>query len=286
MREQTKLKSILSKEQMSIFDGIMLSDGHVSKLRNNNSNSHFIMEVKYRSFVEKVKEILPLAWSRLKRRRHCCIPNTKIYETWSLVSKADLFLTEQRHRWYSRGKKIVPRDVKLTPLCLLWWYIGDGHLARRKRQPGLRRITLATNGFYQKDINLLIGLLRDKIGNESVHKQGEGEIAITRSSLCRFIKQIGLCSPVPEYKYKFEFGQYTDPNYFEKYSIKYRKTFGKRTRTLNSKLVICVETGKIFKSIVEASKYANRSDSAMSWAVNTGSPCARKHYKILGKPSQ
>jgi hypothetical protein len=45
-------------------------------------------------------------------------------------------LLNLRDKWYKeiKGKtiKVVPRDLELTPTTLLFWYLGDGSLIRRR----------------------------------------------------------------------------------------------------------------------------------------------------------
>jgi len=288
MREQmkkigdlTKTKSKLTRDQMSVFDGIMLSDGYLHKLYSPISNSNFSMCSKYFGFSNAIKKLLPLSWSYFK---HYYLPvdkrTGKIYSGWYLGSKRDIFLTEQRKRWYPNEKKIVPKDIKLTPKCLLWWYIGDGHLARKPRSKS-RRVVLACEGFKERDVKFLINLLKKKLG-EFVYKEG-GNIVISRTSLCRFIKIVGTKSPVPEYKYKFDFGQYKNSNYLQKsYSVrKSVQNFKERMVLINSKPVLCIETGEIFSSATAASKRIKKCVSTMSQAILKKTECVGKHWKYV-----
>jgi DNA-binding XRE family transcriptional regulator len=77
-------------------------------------------------------------------------------------------LGELRDKWYKKvnGKilKVIPRDLKLTPTTLLFWYLGDGSLIRRKNDENrVPFIVLATNNFSKEDINFLIKKLK-KLG--------------------------------------------------------------------------------------------------------------------------
>jgi hypothetical protein len=60
-----------------------------------------------------------------------------------------------RKKWYRKvnGKilKVIPRDLKLTPTTLLFWYLGDGSLVRRKNDKNrVPFIVLATNNFFKR----------------------------------------------------------------------------------------------------------------------------------------
>jgi DNA-binding XRE family transcriptional regulator len=74
-------------------------------------------------------------------------------------------LMSLRKKWYRKvnGKilKVIPRDLKLTPTTLLFWYLGDGSLVRRKNDKNrVPFIVLATNNFLKEDINFLVKKLK------------------------------------------------------------------------------------------------------------------------------
>ena len=243
----TTRRSVLSDLQMQAFDGLVLSDAHLKQ----SGNSSFAMSVKYYGFVAAVEKVLPLAWHLL---RHYILPvdkrTGKNYEGWSLSSTADLFLRDQRARWYPKNKKIVPRDIRITPTCLLWWYIGDGSLAKKPSRPKYRRVILCTDCFTDEEIEFLMGLLRSELGNDSIYEE-EQHIVIAKNALCNFVKYIGTKSPVPEYNYKFDFGQYENPDYFrESWSNRVSvRNFGDRMVKINRKPVICIETQQVYPSL-------------------------------------
>ncbi|MBI4010301.1 MAG: helix-turn-helix domain-containing protein [Candidatus Aenigmarchaeota archaeon] len=71
-----------------------------------------------------------------------------------------------RKEWYTRisGKtvKILPSNLEITPIKLLFWYLGDGCLVRRKNDGNrVPFIVLATNCFSKENIDILIGKLKE-----------------------------------------------------------------------------------------------------------------------------
>lgn len=68
-------------------------------------------------------------------------------------------IAEYYRQWYQNGVKTIPRDLVLTPLMLLHWYIGDGSYTNS--------IMLSTNGFTVQDVKFLIKLLKRDLGIES-----------------------------------------------------------------------------------------------------------------------
>jgi hypothetical protein len=287
---RTTLKSILSDEQMGVFDGLMLSDAHLHKTYSPTANSSFRMGVKHFGFVNAVKNYLPLLWPVVSPCPYTLPVDKrtgKRYSGWRLQSARDIFLSEQRKRWYPEGKKIVPNDINLTPACLLWWYLGDGCLAKKKNRPLYRRIVLCTDSFTDDDVALLIRILKEKLGEDSIYPEG-GHIVLGRRSLCQFTEAIGKTSPVPEYNYKFDFGQYQNSDYIDK-SYAVRKSvldFGDRMRKSNSKQVLCIETGKIFPSATETAKQIGYSISAVARAIQLGCACDGAHWRYVNKENR
>lgn len=126
------------------------------------------------------------------------------YQIWEMHSGSTEFLTWMWLRWYLTGKKMVPRDLQLTPMAVYWWYVGDGSF-----DPARERITLATNGFERKNVTWLAGKLHERGFAAQVHKQRQGWIIhIPRRprnpsrGVRGFLDYIGSCRN-PEYAYKW-----------------------------------------------------------------------------------
>ncbi len=140
------------------------------------------------------------------------ISGEKIYKYRRTVSSYDHKYTSHsykemvslRKKWYPKGKKIVPRDIKLTSLTCRQWYIGDGCLiCRGKRNP---HIIMYTDGFSVLDINLLLKKLTNlgfKV-SRVIHNYSKWCIHISTYSTKAFLDYIGNC-PVKCYEYKFDY---------------------------------------------------------------------------------
>lgn len=224
----------------SVFDGMMLSDGHLYKGKDM-QNARFSLSCKHEEFARKFKQFSGnFKWKEPCLRLIYDKRTGKTYHSWRLNSLTDERFTKEHCRWYPCGKKIVPPDIVLDISTLIWWYLGDGHLNRKKSRPNHRRVSLAVQGFSKEDIKLLCNKLIAMLGNDSIYVES-GNIIIAKKSLCKFIKLIGLTSPVECYQYKFEFGPYVDENYWEKsyknrplkYINEYRKK--NKVRELNYK---------------------------------------------------
>jgi len=108
-------------------------------------------------------------------------------------------------RWYPNGVKIIPKDVRITPLSTLLWFLGDGSYRKRDNRSEL---IFCTNGFLYNEIeNILIKKL-DKLDIKShivVYKRksySEYMIRIESKSIGDLFKFM-LPNPVKCYQYKF-----------------------------------------------------------------------------------
>lgn len=103
-------------------------------------------------------------------------------------------------QWYPEGKKIIPRDIEITPLTLRQHYIGDGTLRHQEnRNPFIK---LCTYGFPIIDVKYFLKKLT-KLGIKATIN-ARNAIRISSCSTKDFLDYIGEC-PVKCYKYKWEY---------------------------------------------------------------------------------
>jgi len=104
--------------------------------------------------------------------------------------------------WYPKGIKIMPKDIKLTPLTCKHWYIGDGSLEHQK-EGGKPRIRLWTYGFSILNVNWLTKQLNN-LGFKAIRQPSRNSIGISTYSTKDFLNYIGKC-PVECYQYKWAY---------------------------------------------------------------------------------
>ena len=170
----------LTKEQIDIFNGLLLSDAHLTKVKNN-QNSRMVFGVKYRSFLEKIIDILPLSWSNIIEKDALDKRTNNIYHRCSLKSHVNPFITRQRNAWYLNDKKIVLNDLDITSTTLMWWYLGDGSLCKKKSRPNYRRICFATDSFTKEENQSLISKLKSLLQDDNLYLESN-KIYISRSA--------------------------------------------------------------------------------------------------------
>lgn len=117
------------------------------------------------------------------------------YYQYHLQTKSGKVFTEYREKWYPNGVKIVPRDIKLSPMLLLVWLLDDGCIVRSSKN-GLT-IKLSTDGFTEDDVAFLANLL-SKYLNDKFHVYRNGNGFIIKASTVpamKFIKMIESIFP-------------------------------------------------------------------------------------------
>jgi len=190
----------LSEEAINWINGELLGDGNLNS--QNHPSTRFGYASKYREYAQYVLDTLKsfgIKGGKI-REQHITDRNMDCY-VYKYNSLSYIELSSIRKRWYPEGKKIVPKDLKLTPLTCRQWYIGDGSLYHNEDQrPDLY---LATCGFLVKDVEWLMEQLI-KLGFKATRRPSNNTIHVSTHSTKQFLDYIGN-SPVKCYQYKFDY---------------------------------------------------------------------------------
>ncbi len=113
-------------------------------------------------------------------------------------SKTSAYFGDLYKDWYPEHKKIVPRNIKLTPLTLATWYLDDGTLSGR-------RLHLYTLGFGLEDVRYLqkclkeqqnvVARVRETTKRQSYLEISNGRGEDTHHSFDRFMEIIAAYVP-------------------------------------------------------------------------------------------
>jgi len=189
----------LSKEAFNWIQGELLGDGSMES--SSSYSARFRYDSKYLEYIKYVSDILRsfgIQQSGKINRRYQKEINCYSYRYASLKYVELLSIYK---KWYPEGKKIIPKNLKLTPLICKQWYIGDGCLIH---QLGVKPyIRLATDGFTISNVNILVGQLND-LGFKVTRQLSNNRINISTYSTKDFLNYIGKC-PVKCYQYKFAY---------------------------------------------------------------------------------
>jgi len=259
---------MLNDIQNRIFDGSMLGDGCIVKNFTNNGICHFEkMQSKYDYIgVDKMQfmEWHKLNFDDFNSTIHqntaqasglvSQIYGDKIYERYLFSTKSLKFWEKMESKWYTsrtdhywfKRRKIIPNDLKLTPLTLCIWHMDDG-----SNSPKDANIELNTQGFTPEEVDFLIERLKQDLGIESKRKVSgikdiQFKIYIGRKYYFEFIEMIKPHVAWNCFQYKLDATTYNKlPNKGETHAM------AKMTE-LNVKEVFALrKTGMFHKEIAE-----------------------------------
>jgi len=180
------------------IDGFLLGDGHIQANVNKIKTGRASCGVLHKEFCE----YLMSGFATYKPTIRPAMQSSSFYEGkrqyWRGRTRLHPDLWSQKNRWYKKlsGKwiKTVPEDVRITPLSVMVWYLGDGSISER------RQIELSTYAFTQRDTDILLHLL-EGCGVSAV-KNSRNCLKINPKNIDGFFDFIGEC-PVECYRYKF-----------------------------------------------------------------------------------
>lgn len=183
----------LSQKAIEWINGELLGDGCL--ISYSKYSAQFYYTSKFPGYYEYIKDILK-SFSIYQMGKLYIYSHYYYY-----VSKRYAELLPLHKKWYSDGKKIVPKDLKLTPLTCRQWFIGDGCLYHPKDSRPY--IQLYTCGFTIIDVERLVKLLNE-IGFKVTRHPYNNVIYISVYSVEDFLGYLGPC-PVRCYQYKWNY---------------------------------------------------------------------------------
>lgn len=144
---------------------------------------------------------------------------THIKEWWNKQNRRYFHFSTQHEKellplfkeWYPENnnfKKLIPKNLKLTPKVILNWFMDDGTTSFRKRKTTQVKMTLCSESFTKEDNEWLCDKLKDEFNIQAhiqkIKDKGYGwRIFIPVKSINTFYDVIGPC-PVPSMKYKWK----------------------------------------------------------------------------------
>jgi len=183
----------LSKEAIEWINGELLGDGCLASY--SGYSAYFKYGSKYLEYINYVS--ITLNHFGINRSGKIRIEKTTGCYSYASISYKEL--SPIYKKWYPKGKKIVPEDLRLSPLTCRQWYIGDGSLSHPiDSGPFIR---LATYGFPVLNVKRLVEEL-NTLGFKTTYQPKNNIIRISVRSTKNFLNYISSC-PVSCYQYKW-----------------------------------------------------------------------------------
>ena len=202
-------KNILKDNPIALetMDGLIISDGSISN-KDGQIYHRFSIASSQEEFMNYCRnKLLCLNPSEVSGREALGYARNKGYEksAYGFSTSFHPDITKQRIRWYINGKKIIPNDIRITPLMLKMWYYGDGSIVNDKIS-NTCTLRLSTDGFTSQEVNFLIQQLELQIGIKSVN--ADGRIRLRTESISKFFSYIGRKPEILCYSYKFDIDEW------------------------------------------------------------------------------
>ena len=196
----------LSQEAIEWIQGELLGDGCLTTtakkddLPSNNLSALFRYSSKYEEYINYISDTLKSFG--VEQSGEIIKQYDKRYNNYSYKynSRSYKELMDIYKQWYPNGKKIIPKDIILTPLTCRQWYIGDGSLIQRRMKRIKPYIILCSCGFLIEDVNRAIRELNN-LGIKAT-RHSMNMIYISVYFVKYFLNYIGKC-PVKCYRYKW-----------------------------------------------------------------------------------
>lgn len=165
-----QIPNFLTEYQQNFLNGLMLGDGCIGYSCKKSKKPRFIQYPRLsvtrkaadKNYLEWQVEIFKDFYTNTVKERTVYDKRTdKNYYSCGIVSKTGKVFLDYRNKWYPNDKKIVPRDLVLTPLTLLIWFLDDGCAFKKTNSETVLRMKLSTDGFVFDDVKFLCDLLND-----------------------------------------------------------------------------------------------------------------------------
>jgi len=185
-----------------VLTGILLSDGYINHQKGRNTASLRVMQSqKRRGWLLQIRQQLEVC-GLVVRMDTTKRPPSPIGGRMLPGGEYDLLrtlnyweLVEVRHQWYPGGQKIVPKDIRLTPLTLNHWFCGDGRGGDRKGTLGF-----STDGFSFEDVDFLVERLSQDLNIQVLRvtsHRGQPQILVSQRDEAVKVKTL-LAPHIPE----------------------------------------------------------------------------------------
>lgn len=215
MAQSVLINSItFTQEQQQVLNGALLGDGSLYIHNNGGKNAQLIYTSKSKEHVLFVMNYFQDYWSGEGLKSSDIYDNRtqKNYHRYTIKTYTNESFTKYYNEWYINNKKQnLPKDLVLTPLTCLIWYIGDGAICHSKQTEYIKLATQSFSKEQQEEIllpqlkNFEASLMKSDKAKYTDNQQYF--IYIPRRCEKDFLQYIGNC-PISDYAYKWAYTEY------------------------------------------------------------------------------
>lgn len=213
----------LTQEQLEVLNGALLGDGCLY-LHSKGKNAQFIYTSKSSQHVNFVFSYFKeyLSGEDIKENSYYDQRTNKTYTRTTAKTYTNETFTQLYNLWYVNKIKQIPKNLILTPLTCLIWYIGDGGISHGQRSENIK---LSTHCFLKEDLEKIIipQLKQFEATLAKADKENQYFIYIPHRKEKDFLNYIGEC-PFSDYLYKWQIAEYKNSLPKDDYR-KYEKEF-------------------------------------------------------------
>lgn len=144
-------------------------------------------------------------------------PSSRIYEYVPKLSQNTTFkfttlccdwFSSEYERWYSKGKKIVPKDLLLNKTILLHWFLDDGCSVWKGKARNRCAVSFSTESFSKKECLFLCDQLKQIFGIDAYLSKSHGghgsKVSLRAHTNTLFFETICCPNEVSSMKYKWK----------------------------------------------------------------------------------
>jgi LAGLIDADG DNA endonuclease family len=119
----------LTDFQHQLIIGSLLGDGGLHKRKKETHNSYFYKKAAHANleYLNWHKEKLGDYFAYLNKEFAHLKTTSKTYEGFNLSTRCHPVFTSLRKKWYSNNKKVIPKDLVISPFILAIWFCDDGY---------------------------------------------------------------------------------------------------------------------------------------------------------------
>ncbi len=196
--------SFLTEDLIEWIDGLMLGDGSMDFSKTDFKGARVKLGSSSKEWsaygISKLSPYSPREPQPYHKITERC-PN----QIWTTQTLTHPDLISQAKRWYGgpNGCKKVPSDVRITPISVMLWYLGDGSFTYEP-DGNMSCLRLATCAFDRKDLEEIIIPKLNAYKINCYVDNYKNDIHINSESVRHFFDFIGHKSPISCYDHKFD----------------------------------------------------------------------------------